>query len=262
MKKVLIAAVLAVFVAPAMADSTHICQTPGSCSGGGGESGANATATATGVGIGVAGATANNQVTVGVDNRLHNTQGQFQSAEGGTASSIVAGSGNSHNVNTAVAAGGMGGQGGSATGGNVGDITVTVAAPEDNGATGRSNDPIVTQNINQTEETVHYSGGYDVRNVPEVNAPSLTTATETCMGSSSVGGSGVGFGFSFGTTWRDAACVRRLDARQLQSLGYPLGAKELMCDSGAVRAALKRAGRPCYEDLPDAQKRPEDRKKD
>jgi hypothetical protein len=71
------------------------------------------------------------------------------------------------------------------------------------------------------------------------------------MGSSSAGASGIGFGVSFGTTWRDRACVRRLDARQLAALGYHLGAKELMCDSPAVRAALKRAGRPCFEDLPE-----------
>ena len=32
-----------------------------------------------------------------------------------------------------------------------------------------------------------------------------------------------------------------------------------MCDSEKVRAALKRAGTPCYEDLPEDMKRPEDR---
>ena len=111
----------------------------------------------------------------------------------------------------------------------------------------------------QTE--VKYSGEYTIKNVPNVTAPGLTTTlTETCMGSTSAGGAMVGFGFSFGTTWRDSACVRRLDARQIQSLGYPLGAKEMMCDSASVRAALKRAGRPCYNDLADAEKRPEDRK--
>ena len=104
----------------------------------------------------------------------------------------------------------------------------------------------------QIQSDVHYSGEYDVRTVPNVSAPGLTTTlTETCMGSTSAGAGWVGFGFSFGTTWRDNACVRRLDARQLSSIGYNLGAKELMCDSDAVRDALKRPGKPCFVDLPE-----------
>jgi hypothetical protein len=92
---------------------------------------------------------------------------------------------------------------------------------------------------------VHYSGSYELKNVPAVAAPALTTTlTETCMGSSSVGGAGVGFGFSIGTTWRDTACVRRLDARQVAALGYRDAARELMCDSPAVAAAFERAGMP------------------
>jgi hypothetical protein len=103
----------------------------------------------------------------------------------------------------------------------------------------------------QSQADIHYSGEYDVNTVPNVSAPGLTTTlTETCMGSTSAGAGWVGFGFSFGTTWRDSACVRRLDARQLSAIGYNLGAKELMCDSDAVRQALKRAGKPCFVDLP------------
>lgn len=110
------------------------------------------------------------------------------------------------------------------------------------------------------DQRIEYSGEYKMKNTPNASAPALTTTmTETCMGSSSVGGAAPGFGLSFGTTWRDSACVRRLDARQLSALGYNLGAKELMCDSDAVRAALQRAGTPCYNDLPNEAKRPEDR---
>jgi len=85
--------------------------------------------------------------------------------------------------------------------------------------------------------------------VPNVMAPSLTTTlTETCMGSTSFGGSGSGFGFSFGTTWRDSACVRRLDARQLAAFNDMPTAREIMCASSIVREAALRAGRPCVED--------------
>jgi hypothetical protein len=96
-----------------------------------------------------------------------------------------------------------------------------------------------------TRNNIDYSGSYELKNVPAVAAPALTTTlTETCMGSSSVGGAGVGFGFSIGTTWRDTACVRRLDSRQVAALGYRDAARELMCDSPAVAAAFERAGMP------------------
>jgi hypothetical protein len=99
--------------------------------------------------------------------------------------------------------------------------------------------------------TIKYSGGYDLNNVPAITAPNLTTTlTETCMGSSSVGGAGAGFGFSFGTTWRDTACVRRLDARQVHSLGDAQAAKEVMCESESVKAAFARVGRPCAAEAP------------
>ncbi len=80
-------------------------------------------------------------------------------------------------------------------------------------------------------------------------APALTTTlTETCMGSTSVGAGWSGASISFGTTWRDSACVRRLDARQVHQLGDAEAAKEVMCDSDLVRAAFQRVGRPCAED--------------
>ena len=79
-------------------------------------------------------------------------------------------------------------------------------------------------------------------------APALTTTlTETCMGSTSIGAGWSGGGVSFGTTWRDSACVRRLDARELKNIhpNFALAAKELMCDSDKVYEAFKRAGMPC-----------------
>ena len=65
----------------------------------------------------------------------------------------------------------------------------------------------------------------EIKTVPQVYAPALTTTlTETCMGSSSGGASGMGWGVSLGTSWRDQECVRRLDAREImQLLGRPGG---------------------------------------
>lgn len=68
------------------------------------------------------------------------------------------------------------------------------------------------------------------------------------MGSTSVGAGWSGASISFGTTWRDSACVRRLDARQVHQLGDAQAAKEVMCDSDLVRDAFRRVGRPCAED--------------
>jgi hypothetical protein len=87
------------------------------------------------------------------------------------------------------------------------------------------------------------------RAVGMATAPALTTTlTETCMGSTSVGGGFSGGSFSFGTTWRDSACVRRLDAREIRTFGDVQAAKEIMCDSDQVREAFKRVGRPCAAD--------------
>ena len=68
------------------------------------------------------------------------------------------------------------------------------------------------------------------------------------MGSTSFGGAGAGFGFSFGTTYRDTACIRRLDARQVGAFGENAVAMEMMCDSDKVREAAIRAGRKCVAD--------------
>ena len=88
-----------------------------------------------------------------------------------------------------------------------------------------------------------------VEQVPTVHAPNLsTTLTETCMGSTSAGAGWFGFGGTFGSTWSDDTCVRRLDARQMAALGEVAVARELMCQSDEVREAAKRAGKPCKRD--------------
>lgn len=114
-----------------------------------------------------------------------------------------------------------------------------------------NNQIVVVGNSGSNDKSaVQYSGSYEVKNVPTVTAPALTTSmTETCMGSSSGGFGTTGFGVNFGTTWKDDACTRRLDARQVYQMGYPLAAKEIMCDSESIRAAFKRAGRPCFVDF-------------
>ena len=102
------------------------------------------------------------------------------------------------------------------------------------------------QNITTTNK------GSDLKDsVPGVIAPFLTTTlSETCMGSTSMGVAGAGFGVSFGSTWKDDACVRRLDSRELRSFGaglapndailFHFAAKERMCADPKIRAAFER----------------------
>jgi hypothetical protein len=80
-----------------------------------------------------------------------------------------------------------------------------------------------------------------------VYAPALaTTLTETCMGSSSAAGSGMGWGLSFGSTWEDKACERRLNADRVAGLfGDREAARAIMCGDKSVYDAFERVGRPC-----------------
>lgn len=82
---------------------------------------------------------------------------------------------------------------------------------------------------------------------PSVFTPALTTTlTETCMGSSSLGVSVLGFGAGGGSTWQDRECVRRLNARELaQTLGDREAAREVLCGNEDVFRVYNALGRPC-----------------
>lgn len=71
-------------------------------------------------------------------------------------------------------------------------------------------------------------------------AAALTASAGTCMGSSSVGGQGVGFGLSIGSTWQDDDCNRRRYSAILQSLGESEAAIQLLCLNKEVRSVLAR----------------------
>src|SRR5579872_3275435 len=97
--------------------------------------------------------------------------------------------------------------------------------------------------VNNTNVPNHQS----LKTNPEVFAPGLTTTlTETCMGSSSLGVSVLGFGASGGTTWQDHQCVRRLNARELaQTIGDREAARELLCGDDEIFRVYNALGRPC-----------------
>ena len=86
----------------------------------------------------------------------------------------------------------------------------------------------------------------DRRQAPAAFAPGLAAAgIEACLGSVSVGGSGAGFGFSFGTTKLDQGCNIRLFARTLQAMGYRRAATQMLCYDADVAGALATEGIRC-----------------
>lgn len=86
----------------------------------------------------------------------------------------------------------------------------------------------------------------DRRQAPAAIAPGLAAAgIEACLGSVSVGGSGAGFGFSFGTTKLDQGCNIRLYARTLQAMGYRRAATQMLCYDADVAGALATEGIRC-----------------
>jgi hypothetical protein len=87
---------------------------------------------------------------------------------------------------------------------------------------------VTTTNINQND--------YTVRNVPSVFSGNVYP-TAPCMGSSQVGGAGVGFGFSIGSSWTDDECGIRETSRSFNGLGLKEDAIKILCTSKYAAAA-------------------------
>lgn len=110
-----------------------------------------------------------------------------------------------------------------ATGGN--------ANAKGGSATSSSGGNTITVNGSGNPGNTHYSGGYEIRNTPDVFAPSALT-TSPCRNGVSGGVAGSGFGLSFGGSGKDVAC----DLRQLAILYNGLGekAKAVQVADGAL----------------------------
>jgi hypothetical protein len=81
----------------------------------------------------------------------------------------------------------------------------------------------------------------------------LSSGDDTCMGSSGVGGQGVSFGFSLGTTWTDENCIMLKNARELKNHGHHKAAKARLCMNEDNALAFELAGEPCPRALPSTQ---------
>lgn len=97
--------------------------------------------------------------------------------------------------------------------------------------------------------TFHGGSYKEQKQAPAVFAPNIAP-TAPCMGGTSAGGSGTGFGLSFGTSWTDDECNTRETARLFHSLGMVSDALAVLCSSAYAAAAPSCAGRekPCHAD--------------
>lgn len=113
--------------------------------------------------------------------------------------------------------------GGSSAGGN--------ANSKGGSATASSGGNTITVNGSGNSGSTHYSGGYEIKNTPDVFAPTALT-TSPCRNGVSGGVAGSGFGLSFGGSGKDVAC----DLRQLAILYNGLGekAKAVQVADGAL----------------------------
>jgi hypothetical protein len=87
-----------------------------------------------------------------------------------------------------------------------------------------------------TSNTTTYGGEYTVKTVPAVVTGNVYP-TAPCMGSSAIGGSGVGFGFSIGSSWKDDECGIRETARSFNGMGLKEDALKVLCTSAYAAAA-------------------------
>ena len=78
---------------------------------------------------------------------------------------------------------------------------------------------------------------------PAVSAPNLTTGI--CMGSISAGGSGAGFGLSFGKTVTDEECQIRYNSIRLEQIGQVDASTVILCQVRSMKIALRQSGYEC-----------------
>lgn len=180
-----------------------------------------------------------------------------QGGAGGNAT--VAGSGNSSNVNN------LGQNQGQNQGQSQGQVAFTGPSTSTSGANSSSNSSSFSNsnsssggntmvggaNSNTSNTNVTVEGDkvtYEAQKRDPVStaysAP-LTTSNGTCMGSTSAGAQGVGFGVSFGSTWTDTSCDLRYDVEALRAAGLHGAARERLCQKPEIAKAMEAAGTPC-----------------
>jgi hypothetical protein len=174
--------------------------------------------------------------------------------------------GNSHNANSASNTGGnsQNTNSSSNTGGNsqnsnnsFGGTVNSTSNPTANGGTsqnsfgntGNTSLGVTVDNPTQVSNSTQITTTNNMAKIPvqQAYAAPLAASNGTCMGSSSGGAQGLGFGVSLATTWHDTGCDRRYNAQMLNQLGARDAALALMCQEPQVRAAMAKTATPCVE---------------
>ena len=107
----------------------------------------------------------------------------------------------------------------------------------------------ITPGESNTVLDSRYSGSYTVKNVPNVSGPNLITSNDICMGSSSGGVAGPGFGVSLGSTWTDEQCKRLKMSRELWNKGMKAASLAMDCMDPAAKTALELTGTKCPQSM-------------
>jgi hypothetical protein len=98
----------------------------------------------------------------------------------------------------------------------------------------------VSLTVNEAEipanTRLEQAGKVEIRNVPNVFGGNVYP-TAPCMGSSTIGGAGVGFGVSIGSSWTDDECGIRETARSFNTMGMKEDAVKVLCASKYAAAA-------------------------
>lgn len=195
-----------------------------------------------GIGVGISGAAAN------AENNNHNI------AKGGTANAgAISGSlSSSENHNNNLAKGGEANAGavsGSVSGAKVdNDVRNTNKQGQHQSSESNSNSKSESSSSSDNANNASQSVNFEAQERAPVNtayAAPLVSGEDTCMGSSSIGGQGVGFGISIGTTWTDENCQRLKNSRQLAAMGFRRASVALLCVNDDVARAMAAAGQPC-----------------
>jgi hypothetical protein len=102
-----------------------------------------------------------------------------------------------------------------------------------------------TSNSNNSDVVVQGDEAQARNPVATAYAAPLTAGFDTCMGSSTAGAQGIGFGISLGSTWTDKNCVRLKNSRELASMGLRKASIQLLCQNKDIEEAMAAAGTPC-----------------
>jgi hypothetical protein len=73
-------------------------------------------------------------------------------------------------------------------------------------------------------------------------APALTSSNDTCMGSSSLGATGMSFGVALGSTWTDKNCEMLKNSRELWNQGEHAASLALLCSDDDIRYSISVSG--------------------